>query len=167
MIREVAMDSNTAQQSAETENWFTRGVDGNSPSVSARIAARDARRFEAWVECRRARDARELLEEEAILSDNDSIIGGPDGEVMQDHILEARSSLGQSGIQGSIAADNGEAGVPSPAAIRSIGRPRSERRSVGRPRAVAPSVSNHPGSGRRSVGRPRAGNRSVGRPRRG
>ncbi|KAG0732246.1 hypothetical protein G6F23_014509 [Rhizopus arrhizus] len=60
------MDSNTAQQSAETESWFTRGVDGNSPSVSARIAARDARRFEAWVERRRARDARELLEEEAI-----------------------------------------------------------------------------------------------------
>ncbi|KAG1608470.1 hypothetical protein G6F44_013711 [Rhizopus delemar] len=86
---------------------------------------------------------------------------------MQDNILEARSSLGQSGIQGSIAANNGEAGAPSPAAIRSIGRPRSERRSVGRPRPVAPSVSNHPRSGRRSVGRPRAGNRSVGRPRRG
>ncbi|KAG1522993.1 hypothetical protein G6F45_014007 [Rhizopus arrhizus] len=48
MIREVAMNSDPAERSAETEDWFTRGLDGNSPSVSARIAARDARRFEAW-----------------------------------------------------------------------------------------------------------------------
>ncbi|KAG0917628.1 hypothetical protein G6F33_001287 [Rhizopus arrhizus] len=166
MIREVAMSSNPAERSAETEDWFTRGLDGNSPSVSARIAARDARRFEAWVERRRARDARDLIEEEAVLIDDDSTIIGSDGEVMQSSILGARSSLGQFGIQNSIDADNDEARVPSPTVISSIGRPRSERRSVGRPRAIAPSVSNHSGSRRRSVGRLRAGSRSVGRPRR-
>jgi hypothetical protein len=166
MIREVAMSSNPAERSAETEDWFTHGLDGNSPSVSARIAARDARRFEAWVERRRARDARDLIEEEAVLTDDGSTIIGSDGEVMQSSILEARSSLGQFGIQNSIAADNDEAGAPSPTVISSIGRPRSERRSVGRPRAIVPSVSNHSGSRRRSIGRPRAGSRSVGRPRR-
>ncbi|KAG0802753.1 hypothetical protein G6F20_014157 [Rhizopus arrhizus] len=85
---------------------------------------------------------------------------------MQSGILEARSSLGQFGIQSSITADNDEAGAPSPTVISSIGRPRSEHRSVGRPRAIAPSVSNHSGSRRRSIGRPRAGSRSVDRPRR-
>ena len=166
MIREVAMSSNPAERSAETEDWFTRGLDGNSPSVSARIAARDARRFEAWVERRRARDARDLIEEEAVLTDDDNTIIGSDGEVMPSSILEARSNLVQFGIQNSITADNDEAGAPSPTVISSIGRPRSERRSVGRPRAIAPSVSNHSGSRRRSIGRPRAGSRSVGRPRR-
>src|SRR6478735_5095704 len=128
MIREVAMDSNTAQQSAETESWFTRGVDGNSPSVSARIAARDTRRFEAWVERRRARDARELLEEEAIQA-NDG------GEELND-TAETSSFLLQSEQGSPLVSSNGQNEALPTHSNRLGGRPRTGSRPVGRPRGA-------------------------------
>ncbi|KAG1544962.1 hypothetical protein G6F49_010938 [Rhizopus delemar] len=128
MIREVAMNSNPAERSAETEDWFTRGHDGNSPSVSARIAARDARRFEAWVERRRARDARELLEEEAIQA-NDS------GEELND-TAETSSFLIQSEQGSPLVSSNGQNEALPTRSNCLGGRPRTGSRPVGRPRGA-------------------------------